>query len=135
MKAQEIPQDPSYLEKMTREKVYALNEKGEYVAELSRGWTVKTQALDVAWELIRERVAEARRKVDAGEYSPLYYFMELHMMDVSMLADYTGFWKWQVKRHLKPSVFKKLSHDKLNRYARVFDITLDELINMRHRES
>ncbi len=135
MKQKEIPQDPSHLEKMTREKVYALNEKGEYTTELSRGWDIKVTALDIAWDVIKERVQEAKQKVEAGEFSPLYYFMELRLMDVAILADYSGFWKWQVKRHLKPSVFKNLSEQKLKKYAEIFEVSVDDLKNMRHSGS
>jgi hypothetical protein len=50
-------------------------------------------------------------------------------MDISILSSYTGFWKWTVKRHLKPSVFKKLSDQKLQKYAEIFEISIDELKN------
>lgn len=51
-------------------------------------------------------------------------------MDVSILAGYTGFWKWQVKKHLNPSIFKELSDRKLQKYAEVFNVTVDELKTM-----
>jgi hypothetical protein len=51
-------------------------------------------------------------------------------MDVPIVAAYTGFWQWTVKRHLKPEVFRNLSDKKLARYAGVFDISVEELKNM-----
>ena len=42
-------------------------------------------------------------------------------------ASYVGFWQWRVKRHLKPKVFKKLSEKTLQKYADVFEISLNEL--------
>ena len=41
-----------------------------------------------------------------------------------------GLWKWTVKKHLKPKNFNKLSDDILEKYAKVFDITKEELIDM-----
>ena len=32
----------------------------------------------------------------------MLFFMEYRLMDLSILSDYTGFWKWQIRRHLKP---------------------------------
>jgi len=51
------------------------------------------------------------------------------LMDVPLLAQYVGKWQWQVKRHLKPSVFRKLNDPMLQKYADVFGITVQELIN------
>lgn len=131
MKKKDIPQDKSGLENFTKELYYAEDESGEYTTALSKGWEVKSTALDVAWEDIRERVEVARQKVEAGEASPILFFMELRLMDLGLVASYTGFWKWQVKRHLKPSKFKKLSPAKLAKYAEAFNISVDELKTMK----
>jgi len=50
-------------------------------------------------------------------------------MDVALLAKYAGKWQWQVRRHMKPEVFAKLSPDLLQRYAGIFNITAEELKN------
>ena len=134
MKKEEVPQDPGSLGKVTKEVCYATDESGKYTTELSQGWEVKTGALDVAWQDIAERVAAAKEKVARGEASPLLYFMELKLMDVGVLAGYTGFWKWQVKRHLRPAVFKKLSERKLRRYADVFEVSIIDLNSLNVHE-
>lgn len=56
-------------------------------------------------------------------------------MDLGILADYTGFWKWQIKRHLKPEVFKTLSDKKLQRYAEVFNVSVADFKNMNTDET
>jgi hypothetical protein len=127
MNKEDVPQDLSSLGKITKEVCYATDASGKYTTELSKGWEVKMSALDVAWQDIGERVAAARTKVLKQEASPLLFFMELKLMDVGVLAAYTGFWKWQVRRHLRPAVFKKLSDRRLRRYAEVFDISIDDL--------
>jgi len=124
MKKEEVPQDLSSLGKITKEVCYATDEAGKYTTELSQGWDVKISALDAAWQDIGERVEAAKAKVLRGEASPLLYFMELKLMDIKVLAGYTGFWKWQIKRHLQPTVFKKLSDRALRRYAEVFEISV-----------
>lgn len=135
MKKEEVPQDPGSLGKVTKEVCYATDESGKYTTELSQGWEVKAGALDVAWQDIAERVAAAREKVLRGEASPLLFFMELKLMDVGVLAGYTGFWKWQVRRHLQPAVFKKLSERKLQRYAELFEVSISDLKRLNAHES
>lgn len=127
MKAKDIPQDPSALDKYTKEVCYVVNESGEYVTELSRGWEIKADALDVAWDDIAKRVETAKEKVKRGEASPLLYYMELKLMDIDIVAAYTGIWKWRVKRHLKPSSFKNLSKRVLEKYASVFEVNVEDL--------
>lgn len=127
MKKQEIPQDQSALEKFTKELCYAVDESGKYSTELSKGWEVKASALGVAWHDIQKRMEEAKKKVLRGEASPVLFFMEMKLMDFEILAAYTGFWQWQIKRHLKPNVFKNLSEKKLKKYAEVFEVSVENL--------
>lgn len=108
MKKEDIPQDDGALNKLTKEVVYAVDGSGKYTTELSTGWDVKIKALDLAWKDIEERIEAARQKVLRNEASPILFFMELRLMDLPTLAAYSGFWKWTVKRHMKPSVFAKL---------------------------
>ena len=131
MKKEDVPQDLSALGKITKEVCYATDSDGKYTTELSKGWDIKITALDKAWEDIDVRIESARQKVVNGEASPLLFFMEKGIMDISLLADYTGFWQWQIKRHLKPDVFNNLSEKKLQRYAEVFNVSVEDLKNMR----
>jgi hypothetical protein len=131
MKKKEVPQDKSNLESANfRELCYAVDENGEYTTENSSGWEPKTVALNNAIEEINERIADAKNRVNAGKTSPIEYYMELHKMDVGILASYAGFWQWRVKRHFKPSIFKKLSDKTLGKYAAVFEISVEELKSM-----
>lgn len=127
MKKEDVPQDPSPLDKFTKEVCYAVDDKGDYTTALSRGWQVKADALGITWQEAEERTADAREKVKKGEASPILVFMELNMMDLPIVAAYTGFWQWTIKRHLKPEVFKGLSDSKLQKYATAFDITIEDL--------
>ncbi|MBS1598053.1 MAG: hypothetical protein JST75_07490 [Bacteroidetes bacterium] len=131
MKKDEIPHDLGALGKITKEVCYAVDESGKYTTALSEGWEVKATALDVAWNDVEGRIADAKQRVLNNEASPLLFLMEVKLMDIPIVAAYTGFWKWQVKRHMQPSVFKKLSDKKLQRYADVFETTVDNIKNLK----
>ena len=130
MKKEEIPQDDGALNKLTKEVVYAVDGSGKYSSELSTGWDVKTKALDLAWEDIEKRIEAARQKVLNNEASPILYFLELRLMDMGILSSYTGFWKWTIKRHLNPGIFKNLPEQKLQKYADAFNVSVEELKTM-----
>ncbi|HBK71974.1 MAG TPA: hypothetical protein DDZ39_10035 [Flavobacteriaceae bacterium] len=128
MKESEVPQDKSNLESASfRELCYAVDENGEYITANSTGWDPKTIALNNAIEDIKERIENAKNKVLNGQTSPIEYYMEVHKMDLPILASYAGLWQWQAKRHFKPSVFRKLSTKTLCKYAEVFNITVEQL--------
>lgn len=129
MKKDEIPQDNGYLGRIAKEVTYVTDDDGRYITGQSTGWKVKEEANDVAWQSFERQINEAKEKVLQGQISPVYYWMQKRMMDVGIVAQYMGLWKWTVKRHMKPSVFKKLSEEKLKKYAGVFEISIEELKN------
>ncbi len=134
MKKEEIPQDRSNLESADfKELCYAVDDEGNYITAQSTGWDPKTIALDNAILDINERVEVARQKVIANQTSPIEYYMELHKMDLSILSSYVGIWKWRVKRHFKPSVFKNLKTSTLEKYAEVFEISVNDLQQIKER--
>jgi len=135
MKKENVPQDMGALGKITKEICYATDGSGKYTTQLSSGWQVKNEALDVAWKDVQERIGNAMQKVSNGEASPLLFFMEYRLMDMSILSDYTGYWKWQIKRHLDPKVFNRLSGKKLQKYAETFNVTVEELKTMTVNEA
>jgi len=131
MKKDEVPQDKSALANFTREVCYVKNEQGKYETVLSTGWEVKAQALDSAWDEVKERIETARQEVARGEKSPIHYFMALRLMDMPVISDYTGIWPFFIRRHLRPSVFNRLSDRVLRKYAKAFEITVEELKNFK----
>jgi len=134
LKKEEIPQDRSNLESADfKELCYAVDDEGNYITAQSTGWDPKTIALDNAILDINERVEVARQKVIANQTSPIEYYMELHKMDLSILSSYVGIWKWRVKRHFKPSVFKNLKTSTLEKYAEVFEISVNDLQQIKER--
>jgi hypothetical protein len=135
MKRDELPQDLGALGKITGEVCYVVDESGNYTTVLSNGWEVKSSALEVAWKDVEQRIQAAQQKVMNKEASPILFFMELRVMDIPIVAAYTGFWKWQVKKHLKHSAFEKLSASRLAKYAELFEVSVDELKTMKVDEA
>lgn len=132
MKKEEVPQDQSSLsENEITEVCYAIDENGNYVKVPSKGWAPKTIVQNETLQLIEERTQEALQNLKNGISSPIPYFMELNKMDLNILSDYTGLWKWRIKRHFKPKVFSKLSDKLLAKYAEAFDISTDQLKNFK----
>jgi hypothetical protein len=129
MKTNEVPQDKrDFKEGDTVTKLlYAVDDSGKYTGVNSVGWEAENFATKQAWDAIDEELAETEQKVKNGELSPIAYYMHKCLMETSLLAKYVGKWQWQVNRHMKPSVFKTLSHEMLNKYAQAFNITVEEL--------
>lgn len=129
MKINEVPQDSEeYKGKSEIRKIlYATDSDGDYTTINSDGWEVENLATKQAWEEIEERLLEHESNVRKGKISPIAYFMEKSLMDISMLAKYMGVWKWTIKKHFKPSNFARLNDQVLEKYATIFNITVEEL--------
>ena len=129
MRKDKVPQDEGILEDY-REVVYAVDDQGRYMSVPSKGWSAKTEANELAWAGINLKIEKARHLIRAGKLSPLAYHMELNHMKPGLLGKYAGFSRWRVRRHLKPAVFSRLRPEILERYATVFNITVDCLKTM-----
>lgn len=131
MKVNEVPQDGlNYKDRdKLRKLMYATDKDGKYTGVASVGWEAENTALQQAWDEVQEGLKETEALIRAGKASPIAYFMQRSLMDVTLLARYVGKWKWTVRRHMKPAVFAKLSEATLAAYARTFNITVGELKN------
>ena len=128
MEKDKVPQDEGITAGISREVQYAVNKDGKYEKVLSKGWEPKNIVNELAWDDIKEKIDIANEKINSGKASPLLYFMEKSIMDVSILASYIELPKWKVKRHLKPKGFKKLKQELLENYAKIFEISVDDLL-------
>jgi hypothetical protein len=121
MRKQDVPQDWGP-EAEVRRLMYAVDESGRFVGVQSVGWDVSNTGFNKYWEHVGQIIAAARADVAEGRKSPLWYWMQVSLLDVRMLADYMGLWRWRVRRHMRPGVFAKLKPALLDRYAAVFQI-------------
>ncbi len=131
MKSKEVPQDDANMMRgKWKDPIYTVNEKGEYVTSYSLGWEAKNAVMQQAWDNINEKVEAVRQKVIRGELSPVAYYMEKNIMDARLLSKYIGTCRWKVKRHLKQKHFRKLDRSMLDKYAAIFDITTEQLLDI-----
>lgn len=128
MKIEEVPQDRGMIsEEHGREVCYAVDKTGQYTLSKSAGWDVKNIVNDQAWDIIVEQTRRCHQQVIDGEKSPIIYHAAKNQMDIGLLSNYVELAKWRVKRHCKPRVFNRLGDSVLEKYARVFGVTIDEL--------
>jgi len=127
MKIEEVPQERGMMPDNIHEVCYAVDDDGHYVLTASAGWNPKNIANNQAWEVIEHEIAKALKGIHAGKLSPLAFHMAKNQMNPGLLAQYAGFSRWRVKRHLKPAVFKRLNPAVLEQYSDVFGITIKQL--------
>ena len=127
MKKDKVPQDKGGMMDGGRELCYAVDGNGKYTTVKSCGWEAKQIVNDQAWGLVKEKANDIKNRVLSGELSPLAYHMARNQMDIGLLSDYVGISKRKIKKHLNPGNFNELDTSVLERYARAFSLTVDEL--------
>ena len=132
MKVNEVPQDDANLFKgVTRDVQYAVGEDGKYTTVKSVGWEPKNTAMLQAWEVENKKITAAKQLVMEGKKSPVYFHMLRCLMHIKLVASYTGFSRFKVKRHFKPQVFNTLSDDILDKYVYAFGLkTREDLLKL-----
>ncbi|MFV0276113.1 MAG: hypothetical protein ACK5HY_02870 [Parahaliea sp.] len=127
MNIDEVPQHATSSLAGHHKRVYARDGDGRYCAVLTSGWDVEEVVLEQAIAEFELACRDARERVERGLSSPLEYHMYRNRMDLALLSQCTGFFKWQVRRHLRPAVFARLSDRQLQRYLAAFNLNADEL--------
>jgi len=130
MNEKDVPQDDSTTYQGQKKLIYAVDETGHYQGVKSSGWEVESFATQMAVDDLQEQTQEALTQAQRGEVSPLAYHMLRLRFDISSLSQTTGFFQWQIKRHLTPKIFNKLPESKLNNYCDVMKLTLVELTSL-----
>ncbi|OOF55496.1 hypothetical protein BKK56_06220 [Rodentibacter genomosp. 2] len=126
MDINDIPQDNSKIFQGQRKVIYATR-NGKFEAGTTTGWQAETFATEQAVDELNQLTEQALQAVKNGEKSVIYYLMYKNRYDLQTLAQATGFWQWQIKRHFRPEVFRKLSERNLEVYAKVFGISVKEI--------
>jgi hypothetical protein len=127
MNVNEVPQEGNATLSGARKAVYARADNGKIVSVACSGWEVEEIVTQYAVDLLQKQADAALVRAKAGLTSPLEYWMYEKRMDTLVLAQSTGFWQWQVRRHLQPAVFYSLSVKKLNTYADALGLSLTQL--------
>ena len=127
MREQDVPQEGNATLAGHRKGIYAVGDDGKLRLIPSRGWEVEEIVTRQAVEDLERRALDARERVRAGETSPLEYHMYRARMDVALLAQTTGLWRWRVRRHFKPRVFARLPRSLRELYAEALGISVESL--------
>ena len=130
MKLKNVPQDKISTYGGNKKLVYATNENGDYCQTTSSGWEVEGAATKQALKEFENQAQHAYKLVLLGKKSSLYYHMYNKKMDLTILSQSTGIFKWRIKRHFNPDIFKKLSKKTLSGYSDALGIKTSELINI-----
>jgi hypothetical protein len=134
MKQQQVPQDEISTFASNKKAMYAVDETGHYGIVSSSGWEVEEMATRQAIEELERQAEAAYEAVSEGCMAPLYYHMFDRRMDLQVLSESTGMFKWRIRRHLKPAVFAKLSDTLLERYAEALGISVETLCTLPPKE-
>ena len=127
MRESEVPQEGSRTLAGHRKAVYAVADDGKLRLVPSRGWEVEEIVTRQAVEDLERRAEEARARVLAGQSSPLEYHMYRARMDLELLSQTTGLWRWRVRRHFRPAVFSRLPLALKQRYAAALGVSVEAL--------
>ena len=122
-----VPQDDSSTYAKNKKAIYARDEDGSVKVVGSTGWSAEETVTKQALEDLQRNAAEAYCEVKKGLKSPLYYHMYAVRMDLQVLSESTGFFKWTISRDFKPNVFAKMSEKRLAVYAEAMGKTNKEL--------
>ncbi|MCU1717881.1 hypothetical protein [Pseudomonas sp. 5P_3.1_Bac2] len=128
MKLDDVPQDSSTVYGGHSKLLYAVDAEGHYQGAQSAGWEPETYSTQLAVAELQEQEAEAHAAWQRGELSALGFLMYRYRLDEPALAQVTGLWRWRVRRHLRPHIYRKLSAAVLSRYAEAFGLPLADLI-------
>ena len=127
MDLKNVPQEGNKTLGGHRRAVYARDAGGHIVAVASKGWEVEEIVTSQAVEEMHALAKAARKNVMDGLSSPLEYWMYARRMDLLLLAQSTGIWRWRIRRHLRPEIFARLSRNLLTRYAEALGLTVQQL--------
>lgn len=127
MDSNKVPQDNSSTYANNKKAIYAKDENGEMKVVGSSGWEVEETVTRQALDDLEDSAKDAYCEVKNGAKSPLYYYMYALRMDLQVLADSTGFFKWTINRDFDPKRYTKISDKRLAVYADAMGKTVEQL--------
>jgi hypothetical protein len=127
MRERDVPQEGNATLAGHRKAVYAVADDGRVRLVASRGWEVEEIVTTQAVQDLERLAREARERALKGLTSPLEVHMYRARMDLALLSQTTGLWRWRIRRHFRPEVFAGLSPALRQRYADALGLTLEAL--------
>lgn len=120
----EVPQDNSHTYGGHRKLLYATDREGNYVGVPSTGWEAEEIATGSALDLLAQQQQAAWQRAQRGDTSPLEYYMVYRRMDEALLAQTSGIWRWRIRRHFRPAIYRRLHDRVLARYSEALGIDI-----------
>ena len=127
MRERDVPQEGNVTLAGHRKAVYAVADDGRVRLVPSRGWEVEEIVTRQAVQDLERLAREARERALQGLTSPLEVHMYRARMDLALLSQTTGLWRWRIRRHFRPDVFARLSPALRQRYADALGLSLEAL--------
>lgn len=126
MKKIDIPKEKNEAVNGQSKVMYAPDENGEF-KRFQYGSKVEEYATKIAVNEYETLKKEALEKIKRKETSAIEYFMYKNRMDLPTLASITGIFQFRIKKHLKVKGFENLNDKTLEKYARAFNIEINDL--------
>jgi len=95
--------------------------------EWHQKWEKRFDATEIVITKQTQELETILQQIRDGQLSPLAYHSQINLFNLNLLSSYTGISKWRIKKHLKPSYFNQLNEETLQKYATLFEISLEEL--------
>ena len=127
MDVNSVPQDESSTYANHKKAIYAADADGHVGVVASSGWEVEEAATKQTLTDLEESAKEAYALVKSGEMSPLYFHMYDVRMDLQVLSESTGFFKWTIKKDFNPQKYSNIKAKRLAIYAEAMGKTQEEL--------
>lgn len=127
MDVNSVPQDDSSTYAKHKKAIYAVGDDGKVGVVGSSGWEVEEAATKQALNDLQEHAREAYEIVKSGEKSTLYFHMYDVRMDLQVLSESTGFFKWTINKDFNPEKFAKIRDKRLEVYSEAMGKTPQEL--------
>lgn len=127
MKKDDVPQDDSSTYAGHKKVIYATDSNNRYEAVESSGWEAEELVTCMAVDELKKLTADARKRVNSSETSPLEFHMYNSRLDVLGLAQVSGRFQWQIRRHFKPQIFNNLSDKKLASYCEAMGLSIEQI--------
>ena len=127
MRERDVPQQHNPSLAGHKKAVYAVGDDGKVRLVASSGWEVEEIVTRQAVQDLERLAREALERAHAGLTSPLEVHMYRARMDLALLSQTTGLWRWRIRRHFRPPVFARLSTELRQRYADALGLSLEAL--------
>ncbi len=107
--------------------LYVEKEDGHY-GPMQTGSYITKNYIDDYFTKRNNLVISLREQINRREISPVKFFMIFEDLTINELSARTHIPLRKIKKHMLPGHFEQLPEDILNRYAAVFNVTIEQLL-------